>query len=196
MKGRLCRILVLLICWGSLTACSVDVLPAPPRQPTTATSQGTIIPAAHTSQVAPPTVEARIPQDPWAQVRAALGSSTAIYRPRSLPARFGSPELVEVEAAGENSPRYTVVYKADGELMAFIMGMGAGALGNAPIPVTEQSVSILGQDGTLFTNEKVHPPFLGASWQQGGHVYDVTAMSTRMTIEEFRQILDNLEEVR
>lgn len=184
MRAKLVCIVLLLGACISSTACDDDAPSAPQDRSSTDTPT--------TQAAAPATVEPK-DQDPWEQVRAAvLPPSVSVYRPGHLPSRFGPPELV---AAGAYN--YTVVYRAPNELVTFFSGTPEGALANIPGDPSEkeEEVSILGQRGTIVTITQRDPRFLGAFWQWDGRRYGVLAYSNRMTAQEFRQILDKLEEV-
>ncbi len=190
MSAKLGCILLLLGVSISSTACG-DAAPSAP-QDRSSTDTPTI-------QVAAPVTAEAKDQDPWEQVRAAvLPPSVPVYRPGQLPSRFGPPELV---AAGAYN--YTVVYRAPHELVTFFSGTPAGALANIPGDPSEkeEEVLILGQQGTMVTITELDPAvldpkFLGAFWQKDGRRYGILVRSNRMTVQEFRQILDKLEEVQ
>jgi hypothetical protein len=135
-----------------------------------------------------------------------LPPSVPVYRPTFMPERFGPPELV---AAGAYN--YTIVYRAPYEvagkspfeLVAFYSGTPEGALANSPGDPSQkiEGVSIAGEQGTMVTITEadpavLDPKFLGAFWQRDGKPYGIKAYSNLMTVEEFRQIIDGMEEVQ
>ncbi|NOK60723.1 MAG: hypothetical protein GFH27_549297n324 [Chloroflexi bacterium AL-W] len=144
-----------------------------------------------------PSAEALVspPEAAWIEARADLPAEVPIYRPTWLPERFAEPELVDVQAEGDYAPSYTIHYASteDGHLV-FILGIGVGALGNAPRPETQTPVMVLGTEGILSTNTE-NVPQQGVSWQEGNLSYWIRVMSDALTEEELLQVVASLEPV-
>jgi hypothetical protein len=138
-----------------------------------------------TDLIATPTVI----QDAWTEVRVALPEDIPVFSPTWMPARFGAPILVEAQGAA-----YTILYMAPDEQIAFILGQGAGAWGNAPPPDTLEPLTMHGMNGVLHISTEAK--FIGISWLQQGRPYQIKSISARVTREEMRQIVDSLTAVR
>ncbi|MHB0870775.1 MAG: hypothetical protein ACYC5J_15190 [Chloroflexota bacterium] len=107
--------------------------------------------------------------------------------------------MEQVESIGEYGPRYTIVYRADRELLALILGLGYGALGNMPGPPTVEPITVHGQQGSILITPTEKPEsndFIGVSWQEEGRIYQIKAWSRRVTRDELLQIVMSLEPVR
>lgn len=122
-----------------------------------------------------------------------LPASVAIYRPTFVPERFGSPLLQEAQVA-ESIPRYTITYAAQDENLAFILNMGAGALGNGPMYDINVPIMFRGVSATLGISTESH--VIGISWQENGQSYQIKAYSKRMTKAELLRIANSLVPVR
>jgi dipeptidyl aminopeptidase/acylaminoacyl peptidase len=138
---------------------------------------------------------ARLGQDAWAQVRIALPDSVPVYRPDSLMSPSGLAVLEEVENDVRQGPRYTVVYQGEDELVAFILGMGKGALGNSPPPDSTEPITVHGVRGELATTGIASPGSRKSqivSWQENGRHYEIKVLSNRITKDELKQMAERL----
>ncbi len=142
---------------------------------------------------------ARLGRDVWAEVRNALPVSVSVYKPDSLTALFGPAVLEEVENDAPYGPRYTVVYRRDDDLVAFILGMGKGALGNSPLPDSTEPITVHGVQGELST---ACNPSAGSlmsqmvTWRENGLRYEIKAISNRITKDELKRMAERLVPVR
>lgn len=92
-------------------------------------------------------------------------------------------------------PSYTIHYtSAEGGDLVFILGIGAGAWGNAPRPETQTPVTVLGTEGRLSTNTE-NVPQQGVSWQEDDQSYRIRAVSDVLTEEELLQVVASLESI-
>ncbi len=138
---------------------------------------------------------ARLGQDAWAQVRVTLPDSVPVYRPDSLMSPSGLAVLEEVENDVQHGPRYTVVYQGEGELVAFILGMGKGALGNSPPPDSIEPITVHGVRGELSTTGITSQGSRKSqivSWQESGLTYQIKVFSNRVAKDELKQMAERL----
>ncbi len=155
-------------------------------------------PQATPNETSKSTPEANATQpsrDAWAEARAALPSSVPVYRPSFVPDRFGPPSLEEVKTDDQFGPRYTIVYHAENGLVAFILGMGKGALGNSPPPDTTEPIDVHGAQGWLSTTGVTTTRSrlnLQVSWQEQGRIYQIKVSSNRMTRDELLRVVASL----
>lgn len=179
--NKLCSMLLLVSLLGLLVSCTFQTLASPNQASVTPTT----IPEA------------------WAVARAALPTDIPIYMPITMPTRFGSPKLDEVQNDNQWGPRYTIVYttqnKDEQELIAFILGIGKGALGNAPRPDSTESITVDGMNGELYFSSSEStsgsPEFV-AMWQVQGRSYQIKAISLQITKEEIKQIIESLVPIK
>ncbi len=173
------------------SAISVRTPPAPVVSPVLSPTQ--------TAQRLPTAVTGRTPgQEVWAEVRAVLPTSVPVYRPAFIPDRFGPAVLEQVETGGQYAPRYTVVYHGERELLAFILGVGYGALGNMPGPPTIEPTTVHGGQGYVLVTPGEEPGylnFLGVTWHEGSWYYQIKAFSERLSKDELLRILGSLAPV-
>lgn len=151
---------------------------------------------APSSQQGEPT---RLGRDAWAEVRTALPASVRVYKPDSLTSLFGPAVLEEVENDAQYGPRYTVVYQRDGELVAFILGMGKGALGNSPPPDSTEPITVHGELGVLSMARNTSAGSLVSqmvSWRGNGLSYQIKVFSNRITKDEVKGMVERLVQVR
>ncbi len=140
----------------------------------------------------------------WATVRAALPSDIPVYMPTNMPARFGPPELDEVVATDHAyGPHYTVVYSAttapgNVDTIVFILNIGKGSWSNALPPENTEPIAVDGASGEMYsTPDNLGPSYnpakyYGVTWQKQGQSYQIKAISTEMTNEEIKQIIESL----
>lgn len=167
-----------------------DVGPIPTMPPTIVPEPTAGVPKADTTQSSP---------DAWTKARAGLPSSVPVYRPAFIPERFGPATLEEVQNDTQFGPRYTIVYRAEDELVAFILGMGKGALGNSPPPDVTEPITILGAWGQLSTIGATATRSrlsLEVAWQEQGRSYQIKASSNHMTKDELLRIVAGLTAVK
>ena len=135
------------------------------------------------------------PEAAWVEARAILPAEVALYRPTWLPERFAEPELLDVQAEGDYAPSYTIHYASTkGGDLVFILGIGAGAWGNAPRPETQTPITVLGIEGMLSTNTE-NVLQRGVSWQEDDKSYRIRAVSEALTEDELLQIVASLQPV-
>lgn len=144
----------------------------------------------------------------WVAVRAVLPSNIFVYMPTFVPARFGSPEIFEVNVNEPlfSGPVYTIGYwkrtdNGDPNTVVFILNNGQGSWGaewTGP-GFTTKSIKIDGMSGEFYMipGENSSPSLKGvtfyrASWKKQGQYYQVKAISSRMTEAEFMQIVHSL----
>lgn len=168
----------------TLTAITLVLLSAcqslvKPRSPTDLPPENTAVTATDTP-------------DAWTQARSLLPLDVRIYKPMYVPPRFGPPQLLEVQNNPASGPRYTIVYSAPGENLAFILNMGQGAFGNFPPPERQTPMLVLDMPALLLTSTETHT--MGVSWQAPTGTYQVNAYSSRMTPDELKEIIDSLVE--
>lgn len=132
-------------------------------------------------------------EDAWAQARASLPADVPVLRPNFVPDRFSSPTLLEVHVDKDNGPVYTINYSAPNENLAFILGMGKGALGNAAPPDTKDPITINNVQGLLMTTSA--SPTFWVTWQEQGKNYEIKVYSEKMTKEEVMRVVKSLTPV-
>ncbi|MGH2355712.1 MAG: hypothetical protein ACRDI2_23955 [Chloroflexota bacterium] len=132
----------------------------------------------------------------WALVWSAVPAATPVYQPSWLPARFkGAAVYVDLgHDQGRQRPAYQVSYRTkDREMIAFLLGPGVGAMGNATPPATREPIPVHGAEGQLFTS--AGSPRVWATWQERGQTYSVRAFGERTTRDELLQIIEGLAPV-
>lgn len=138
-------------------------------------------------------------KDAWREARMVLPPSVPVYRPSFVADRFGPANLEEARTGDEYGPRYTIVYHAEDELLAFILGIGKGALGNAPWPDSTEPITVFGVEGRLSKAESTPTSNRLSqivSWQTERLSYQIKIFSNRMTRDELLRIVASLEPVR
>lgn len=171
--------------------------------PQTATVIAQLNQTAHPAMVIPET---------WAFVRSVLPSDILVYMPTDVPARFGSPEVYEVNVQEPlfGGPVYTIGYwkrteDGDPNTVVFILNNGQGSWGaewTGP-GFTTKSITIDGVSGELYMipGENSSPSLKGetfyrASCKKQGQYYQVKAISSKMTEAEFMQIVHSLVQLK
>jgi len=164
--------------------------PTPTRPPTAVPESTAGAPQPETALSMP---------DAWTKARAELPSSVQVYRPAFMPERFGPATLEEVQNDTQYGPRCTIVYRTGDELVAFILGMGKGALGNSPPPDVIEPITVLGAGGQLSTTATTATRSrlgLEVAWQEQGRSYQIKASSNHMTKDELLRIVAALTAVK
>ena len=128
----------------------------------------------------------------WEQVQAEHTVTVIIYRPTFLPPQYAEPKLAGMSVDSTGKPEYTVVYTAPDALLAFILGTGAGALGNFPPfpPTTTESLSIENNTATLIVVASQSPPSqaMDVTWQDQEGIYNIRCFGNACNIDDIRQI--------
>jgi hypothetical protein len=102
--------------------------------------------------------------DAWDAVRAQLSTTTPVYRPTWLPARFRQAPLPPAIGLG---PYFGVTYVGDeGDVLAFTFGPT-----NSAPPVTSEPVTVHGLPGRLITTGG--SPRIAVVWSEAGESYAV-----------------------